>query len=80
MFEKELEVYFDLKSRLTLGRFVLIHGDKLIGIFDADVEALVEGTRRFGRESFLVREVRKEEPVFFNPALSLGILRASSTY
>ena len=63
MFEKELEVYFDLKSRLTLGRFVLIHGDKLIGIFDADVEALVEGTRRFG-----------------NPALSLGILRASSTY
>ena len=80
MFEKELEVYYKAKSTLPLGRFVLIHGDELVGVFDTDAEALVEGARRFGREAFLVRQVRDEEPIISNPALSLGILRASSAY
>ena len=80
MFEKELAIYYKAKSTLPLGRFVLIHGDELVGVFDTDAEALVEGARRFGREAFLVRQVRDEEPIFFNPALSLGILRAPSAY
>ena len=64
MLEREIETYLRTKSTLPLGRIVLIHGDELIGVFDTDAEAVREGTRRFGREPFLVRQVRAEEPVF----------------
>lgn len=80
MFEREIAVYSKVKSQLPLGQFALIHGDDLIGVFATDAEAVTEGTRRFGRESFLVRQVRTVEPVLSNPALSLGTLRAPSTY
>jgi len=53
----------------------LINDTDLIGVFDTDAEAVREGTRRFGRELFLVRQVRDEEPIFSNPALDLGILQ-----
>lgn len=80
MLEREIETYLRMKSSLPLGRTVLIHGDDLIGIFDTDAEAVREGTRRFGLGPFLVRQVRVEEPVISNPALSQGILRAPSSY
>jgi len=80
MFEREIEVYFKLKNDLPLGRVVLIHDSDLIGVFDTDAEAVREGTRRFGREPFLVRQVRAVEPVMSNPALDLGILRAPSAH
>ncbi len=80
MFERELAVYATVKDKLPLGRIALIHGDDLIGVFDTDAEAVREGTRRFGRELFLVRQVRAEEPIISNPALDLGILRAPSAH
>ncbi|HEX4960516.1 MAG TPA: hypothetical protein VF173_06735 [Thermoanaerobaculia bacterium] len=80
MFEKEIAVYSKIKSKLPLGQFVLIHGDELIGVFATDAEAVTAGARRFGLEPYLVRQVRSEESAISNPALSLGILRASSTY
>jgi len=80
MFEREIAVYSKLKSTLPLGQFALIRGDELIGVFANDAEAVTEGVRRFGLESFLVRQVRTEEPVVSIPSLSLGILRAPSSY
>jgi len=80
MFEREIATYLRMKSGLPFGRVVLIHGEDLIGVFDSDAEAVREGTRRFGREPFLVRQVRAEEPVISNPALDLGILRAPAAY
>jgi hypothetical protein len=71
MFEKELEVYYSVKNELPLGRFVLIHGADLIGVFDTDAQAVAEGARRFGRESFLVRQVREEEPIIFIPSFGV---------
>lgn len=79
MLEHELESYERVKNTVPLGQVVLIHGDELIGVYATEAQALSEGARRFGREPFLVRQVRDKEPVFSNPALSLGILRASST-
>jgi len=80
MLEQELKLYEQMKAALPVGQFVLIRGDELIGIYETESQALSEGARRFGRESFLLRRVGNEEPVFTNPALSLGILRASRQF
>ena len=62
------------------GKFVLVKDDELIGIFSSQKEALIEGARRFGTESFLVRQVEETEQVVYIPALTLGILRADSAH
>ena len=47
------------------GRYVLIHGDQIVGAWDTQAEALEEGYRRFNLESFLVhRIVAVETPIF----------------
>lgn len=76
MLEQEINLYERVKATLPAGHFVLIHSDELIGIYEVEAQALSEGARRFGREPFLVRQVREDEPVVSNPALNLGILRA----
>ncbi len=60
-------------------RFVLVKGRELIGTFDTNEEALTEGARRFGLDSFLVRRVEEKQPLVDIPALALGILSANST-
>jgi len=42
------------------GKFVLVKGEELIGVFDAPESALSEGARRFGLEPFLIRRVATE--------------------
>lgn len=57
------------------GKYLLIKGDRVHAAFASETEALDEGFRRFPTaRSFLVRHVDQvEDPVFSNPALSLGI-------
>lgn len=43
------------------GKFVLVKGEALIGVFDSDTTAVSEGIQRFGLESFLVRGVSEKE-------------------
>ncbi len=62
------------------GKFVLVKNEELVGIFNTQQEALIEGARRFGTESFLVRQVEESEQVVYIPALTLGILRADSAH
>ncbi len=57
-------------------RFVLVKGGELIGVYNTNSEALAEGARRFGLQSFLVRQVQEQQPDVYIPALALGILRA----
>jgi hypothetical protein len=83
MLEKERD-YFNKHRNEWLkqhpGKFVLIKSDKLIGVFNNQTEALAEGARRFGMDSFLVRQVEESEEIVYIPALTLGILRADSTH
>ena len=79
MLENELRFYERIRNTLPAGQFVVIRGEELVGIFSSESQALSEGARRFGREPYLVRQVRDQEHVYSNPALSLGILRATST-
>jgi hypothetical protein len=83
MLEKERK-YFETHRAEWLqqhaGKFVLVKGEELIGVFNTQQEALIEGARRFGMESFLVRQVEESEQLIYIPALTLGILRADSTH
>jgi hypothetical protein len=60
------------------GRFVLIKGAELIGTFDTAEDALADGARRFGLQSYLIRRVEPQPPQVSIPALALGLLHASA--
>ncbi len=61
-------------------RFVLVKGQELVGFYDTNEDALTEGARRFGLQSFLVRRVEPTQTDVRIPALTLGILRAYPTH
>jgi hypothetical protein len=44
------------------GKFVLIKGEEIIGLFPCWDGAWEVGLKRFGRTSFFVHEIRTEEP------------------
>lgn len=49
------------------GRFALIHGGQVIGIWDQWDEALRQGYERFMHEPFLAKEiVESEKPRYFS--------------
>jgi hypothetical protein len=56
------------------GKFVLVKGEKLIGTYNRPEDAVAEGARLFGEESFLVRHVDQAEKDVYIPALALGLL------
>lgn len=58
-------------------RFALIKGEQIVGFFNSNEEALVEGARRFGLSSFLVRPVAARQDVINAPALALGLIEAT---
>jgi len=47
------------------GRFVLIHGDQVVGAWDIWADAVAEGYRRFNLEPFLVQRIDAEEKPLF---------------
>ncbi len=70
--EKELETYLREKARLLsegqAGRYVLIHGEEVVGTFDTLDDALEAGYNRFGLdEPFMARQVAESDrPVYFS--------------
>ena len=67
--EAELEIYGQHRDSLLStaeGKFALIHGDELAGVYESEMDAIAEGYRRFGNVPFLVKHiVRIETPVSF---------------
>lgn len=66
--EQELKTYNALKNKLlaeSKGKFVLIKGQELLGIYDSRDAALFEGYKRFGNQEFLVKEILEIEAVNF---------------
>ena len=49
------------------GRYVLIHGDQIVSIWDTQAQALEEGYRRFLLEPFMVQQIVAEEKPIFVP-------------
>lgn len=82
MLEKEREYFKKILPKLlteSRERIVLIKEEELVGVYNTFEEALSEGARRYGKESFLVRRVDDQQEEINIPALSLGILRANTT-
>lgn len=61
--EDEITAYEALQVELeakNMGQWVLMRDRKVIGLFPSFEQAAAEGLRRFGRTSYLVREVGAE--------------------
>lgn len=66
--DREMETYHRLlKSELAgeEGRFALIAGDQLLGVYDSYNDALTEGYKARGLEPFLVKKIAGIETVSY---------------
>jgi len=58
------------------GKYALVKGGKLIGVFDTDAAAYAEGVKRFGNTSMLIARIQPQESIVWIPALQLGLTNA----
>jgi len=65
--EKELETYKAklLELSASEGKFVVIQGDQIVGIFEAYADAIKKGYEDFGLKPFLVKQIQTVERVPF---------------
>ena len=64
LLKKDLEAYLKNKVELTTaseGKFVLIKGDAVIGVYDTQNDAIKVGTDKFGNTPFLVKKIQEIE-------------------
>jgi hypothetical protein len=60
----ELQTYEQQRETLlgtSEGKFVLIHGTQVVGIFDSKMDAIAAGYQQFGNVPFLVKEILRGE-------------------
>lgn len=65
--DKELQTYKAKLPEWTAeeGKFALIQGDKVVGIYTAYEDAIKAGYEEFGLEPFLVKQIHAIEKVQF---------------
>lgn len=65
--EKELETYKAKLAELagSEGKFALVQGQEIVGIFDTYADAIKEGYAKFGLTPFLVKQIQAVERVQF---------------
>jgi hypothetical protein len=56
---EEISAYEKLQPTLEgdIGKWVLIHHQKLVGVFATSEEAAAEAVKQFGRGPFLIRQI-----------------------
>jgi len=77
---EESAFYLQKKEELlatTEGKFALIKGQRLVGVFDSPDRAYAEGVAEFGNVPMLIIQVRKDAVRPLVPSLTLGVIRAS---
>lgn len=65
--QDELKVYQQKKQELlakAVGKYVLIKGNEVVGVFDTDTDAVSRGYEKFGNVPFLVKQVLELEPTY----------------
>jgi hypothetical protein len=75
--QTEIAFYDSQKAELLkshLGKFVVISGEKIIGIFDTSEAAYAAGVSEVGTASLLLRQILPETPVASAPALYTGLV------
>lgn len=67
--DRELQTFDRERDRLLAsaeGKYVLVRGDEVVGVYDTKMDAVTEGYRRFGNVPFLAKQlVRVEVPQTF---------------
>jgi hypothetical protein len=65
--EKELQTYRANREKLLAdeGKFVVIHGEAVLGIFTSYEDALKAGYETYKLEPFLVKKIQAAEPINF---------------
>ena len=66
--EQEIKTYNELKNKLlkeSRGKFVLIKGSEVLGVYENKDTALSEGYKKFGNQEFLVKGILELEAVNF---------------
>jgi len=79
---EEQKYYESERERLLAahsGKFALIKGAKLVGVFDTQSAAYEAGLTQLGNVPMLIVQLVPQRPVEFeSPALHLGLISASS--
>jgi hypothetical protein len=74
--DKELKTYERFRDKLLAtdeGKFALVWGDVVIGVYESEMDAISQGYREFGNVPFLVKQIlRIETPQNFVSGL-LGV-------
>jgi hypothetical protein len=58
------------------GKWIVVRGDKLVGVYETSTEAYNKGVEATRCEEILVRCVIEKDEPFSAPALTLGLLDA----
>ena len=65
---QELETYYTHKAELLTeaeGKYVLIKGEQIVGIYETNEEAFAEGLRRFRMTGYLARKIHQGEQMIY---------------
>lgn len=65
---EELETYYTHRVELLAearGKYVLIKGKQIVGIYEGQEEAFLEGLRRFHGTGYLARKIHEGEKVVY---------------
>jgi hypothetical protein len=81
--KQDIATYERLRQELEaayLGKWVLVHEDRLVGVFESFPEAAADAVKRFGRGPYLIRQVGAPPvtlpaSVMFRPAHEIDQLR-----
>lgn len=79
MFEQENKFFEEKKFELLKyheGKYALIKGSDLHGIFDTDRRAFEVGVEKFGLQSFMIKHILEKDEAIRIPAYSLGVINA----
>jgi hypothetical protein len=74
--ETEIKTYFEKRSAYlndAKGKYILIKGEDVIGVFDSYLDALKTGYEKYGNVAFLVKQILEIEPELKFTANILGI-------
>lgn len=58
--DKEIAAYERLAAQLErdhMGKWILMHNEKVVGMFESSSDAAVEAVTKFGRGPYLIRQI-----------------------
>jgi hypothetical protein len=79
--EKELAHFEAIKPQLLEhheGKFVLVIGEEMLGVFDNGEDAYARGIDLKGNVPMLIKRIQRVDPVERIPAMVLGLINAHS--